>query len=488
MICSIRANDLPSITRASVLGRVHVQLSPSQRLDFQSSESQQLLRAAPNGCILSSFPITTLAQSNEMEQACVGWLNRSAETVVLAGAPELVVAVAERLPRSRVFYRLPSEMPLSDALALIASETLGQVVSGFEVSLASQGPQQFVQTCQQLRTAAKRANDEKHGYGHGFDTTLIVVPSAEDAKVLPSSTVGVLDKMGIHILINAPLGLFPATHTTAASTATTGITLEPTSSSTSSTAAATTAATAATTATTAATTTTTTNISNVGLNVISCLRTDRPDGLFATVVCDECGVALGLVYSSGESICESIQTGRGVYYSRSRNGLWRKGATSGAIQELVLISYDCDSDALRFSVRQLGAPPSFCHTGNRSCWGPAKGLRALQQVLQSRLESAPEGSYTRRLYNDEGLLRNKLLEEAQELSEATEMDHVAAEAADVVYFTMVAAVKGGASLEQIEAHLDRRTLKIKRRPGNAKPERIAAAAAELEAIRAAKKE
>ena len=51
------------------------------------------------------------------------------------------------------------------------------------------------------------------------------------------------------------------------------------------------------------------------------------------------------------------------------------------------------------------------------------------------------------------LLRNKLLEEAQELSEATETDHVAAEAADVIYFTMVAAVKGGASLEQIENHL-----------------------------------
>ena len=85
------------------------------------------------------------------------------------------------------------------------------------------------------------------------------------------------------------------------------------------------------------------------------------------------------------------------------------------------------------------------------------------------------------------MLRNKLLEEAQELSEATETDHVAAEAADVIYFTMVAAVKGGASLEQIENHLDRRTLKIKRRPGNSKPERIAAAATELEAIRSAKK-
>ena len=61
------------------------------------------------------------------------------------------------------------------------------------------------------------------------------------------------------------------------------------------------------------------------------------------------------------------------------------------------------------------------------------------------------------------------------------------EAADVMYFAMVAAVKGGADLEAIERHLNARTLKIKRRPGNSKPERIAAAAAELDAIRAKKK-
>jgi phosphoribosyl-ATP pyrophosphohydrolase/phosphoribosyl-AMP cyclohydrolase/histidinol dehydrogenase len=226
---------------------------------------------------------------------------------------------------------------------------------------------------------------------------------------------------------------------------------------------------------------------NAGVALVSCLRTDRADGLYTTVVCDECGVALGLVYSSAESVCESLRSGRGVYYSRSRKGLWRKGATSGAVQELVSVRFDCDSDALRFCVRQKGSPPSFCHTGNRSCWGPAEGLRHLQETLQSRLVTAPAGSYTKRLFDDDTLLRNKLLEEAQELSEAVEPDHVAAEAADVMYFAMVAAVKGGADLEAIERHLNARTLKIKRRPGNSKPERIAAAAAELDAIRAKKK-
>ena len=106
---------------------------------------------------------------------------------------------------------------------------------------------------------------------------------------------------------------------------------------------------------------------------------------------------------------------------------------------------------------------------------------------RERLEVKAGVSTKARLFDDDTLLRNKLLEEAQELSEAVEPDHVAAEAADVMYFAMVAAVKGGADLEAIERHLNARTLKIKRRPGNSKPECIAAAAAELDAIRAKKK-
>ena len=460
------------ITRANLLGRVLINLSPSQLNSYNTSESKQLLRTAPNGCILSSFPINTSQETDAMEAAVIGWLNNSAEVVVLEGAPALVVAVAERLPRTRVYYRLSSSSSLIEMTTLVSSSTMSNVFGGFVITVPFQNGnvEKFVQICQDLRTATKRESDQQHGYGHGYDTTLLIAPSIDDIPHLPSSIVGRLDKMGIHIIINQPIGLGEEIQKVS----------EPSSSSTTTT-------TTTTTSTTSTSTSMVSNINNIGPSFISCLRTDRPDGLYATVVCDECGVALGLVYSSQESICESIQTGRGVYYSRSRKGLWRKGETSGAIQEIVSIKYDCDSDALQFCVRQLGNPPSFCHTGNRSCWGPAKGLRALQEVLQARLESAPEGSYTRRLYNDETLLRNKLLEEAQELSEATETDHVAAEAADVIYFTMVAAVKGGASLEQIENHLDRRTLKIKRRPGNAKPERIAAAATELEAIRSAKK-
>jgi len=80
---------------------------------------------------------------------------------------------------------------------------------------------------------------------------------------------------------------------------------------------------------------------------------DRTDKLVPTVVTDERGIALGLVYSSQESLAESLKTGTGVYQSRKR-GLWYKGATSGDTQELVRISLDCDQDCLKFVVRQKG--------------------------------------------------------------------------------------------------------------------------------------
>jgi phosphoribosyl-ATP pyrophosphohydrolase/phosphoribosyl-AMP cyclohydrolase/histidinol dehydrogenase len=80
---------------------------------------------------------------------------------------------------------------------------------------------------------------------------------------------------------------------------------------------------------------------------------DREDKLIPTVVTDERGIALGLVYSSQESLAESLRTGTGVYQSRKR-GLWYKGSTSGDTQELIRISLDCDQDCLKFTVRQQG--------------------------------------------------------------------------------------------------------------------------------------
>jgi phosphoribosyl-ATP pyrophosphohydrolase/phosphoribosyl-AMP cyclohydrolase/histidinol dehydrogenase len=194
---------------------------------------------------------------------------------------------------------------------------------------------------------------------------------------------------------------------------------------------------------------------------------DRPDGLFSTLVTDERGIALGLVYSNEESVSESLRTGRGVYHSRKR-GLWYKGESSGDIQELVSISLDCDRDCLRFVVRQKGR--GFCHLATPTCFGQYTGLSKLQQTLQSRKASAPEGSYTSRLFNDPQLLRAKILEEATELCDATEKDHIAFEAADLLYFALAKCISAGVSLEDVERNLDAKSIKVKRRKGDAKPE------------------
>jgi len=201
---------------------------------------------------------------------------------------------------------------------------------------------------------------------------------------------------------------------------------------------------------------------------IACLRTDRIDGLYTTVVCDEYMKCLGLVYSNKESIRAAILEKRGIYYSRSRQSLWRKGDSSGMHQTLLQLKVDCDQDALQYIVKQHGSPASFCHTLTRTCWGEEKGFSRLQTMLQDRKANAPMGSYTKRLFDDNELLKQKLLEEVQELIEAEDTTHIAEEAADVMYFVMTRCVKAGVSIEDIEKQLDLRSLKITRRPGNAK--------------------
>jgi len=194
------------------------------------------------------------------------------------------------------------------------------------------------------------------------------------------------------------------------------------------------------------------------------LVSDRADGLWPTVVCDEHGTALGLVYSSAESLGAAIDERRGIYWSRSRGGLWRKGETSGAVQELIRIDADCDRDALRFTVRQAGS--GFCHRHTRSCWGPDDGLGALERRLIDRIANPVADSYTDRLVRDPSLLAAKLAEEADELAKATEAGDVAWETADVLYFTLTTLAARGVPLEAAIRELDRRSRSVRRRDGS----------------------
>jgi phosphoribosyl-ATP pyrophosphohydrolase len=197
------------------------------------------------------------------------------------------------------------------------------------------------------------------------------------------------------------------------------------------------------------------------------LRTDREDGLWPTVVCDPRGVALGLAYSNADSLREAVRTRSGVYWSRSRSSLWRKGESSGATQELLAIDVDCDRDALRFTVRQRGA---FCHTGSLTCFGDAAGLTALERTIVARDKDAASGSYVARLLRDDTLLDAKIREEAEELTAARSREEVTHEAADVLFFALTAMRRAGVSLEEVERELDRRALRVTRRPGDAKKE------------------
>ncbi|KAJ5167223.1 Histidine biosynthesis trifunctional protein [Penicillium canariense] len=193
--------------------------------------------------------------------------------------------------------------------------------------------------------------------------------------------------------------------------------------------------------------------------------TDQANGLYATSVTDERGSCLGVVWSSDESIAEALRTGTGVYQSRKR-GLWYKGQSSGDVQELIRIGYDCDADCLVFVVKQIGR--GFCHLGTESCFGAATGLARLQKTLLARKADAPAGSYTARLFNEPKLAEAKIMEEAEELCRATTKEEIAFEAADLLYFALTKCTAAGVTLEDIERNLDLKSLKVKRRKGDAK--------------------
>ncbi|GIW51214.1 MAG: hypothetical protein KatS3mg081_0569 [Gemmatimonadales bacterium] len=173
-----------------------------------------------------------------------------------------------------------------------------------------------------------------------------------------------------------------------------------------------------------------------------------------TVVCDESGQALGLVWSNMESLRRAVAERRGVYWSRSRNRLWYKGSTSGNVQELLRVDLDCDRDSIRFTVRQAGE--GFCHRGTWSCWDNGFGLAELEQLLIARLEARPSDSLTAKLSADPELLGAKLVEEAGELAGATGVGETVHEAADLLYFAMVALVSRGVRLADVLGELRRR--------------------------------
>jgi phosphoribosyl-ATP pyrophosphohydrolase/phosphoribosyl-AMP cyclohydrolase len=169
-------------------------------------------------------------------------------------------------------------------------------------------------------------------------------------------------------------------------------------------------------------------------------------GLVPVVVQDwRTGEVLTLAYANAEAVARTRDTGELHLWSRSRDELWRKGATSGNVQRVRALRLDCDGDALLALVEPAGPA---CHTGARTCFhngeleppAPHEALPALERTLDDRARERPEGSYTVALLDDPARIGEKVMEEAEEVARAAREEtdeRVDSEAADVLYHLLV---------------------------------------------------
>ncbi len=184
------------------------------------------------------------------------------------------------------------------------------------------------------------------------------------------------------------------------------------------------------------------------------------------------GEVLTLAYMNEESLLLTLETREIHLYSRSRREIWHKGASSGNVQRVRQIRYDCDGDALVALVDPAGPA---CHTGERSCFYrdlegsadpgvdapgvvgeptllPYEALSTLERTLVIRQRKRPEGSYTVELLEDSKLAGDKVREEAAEVVKAVNSEseeRVAEEGADVVYHLAVLLLSRGVSMAEV---------------------------------------
>ena len=181
----------------------------------------------------------------------------------------------------------------------------------------------------------------------------------------------------------------------------------------------------------------------------------RPDfsrGPLPTIAQDAGGQVLMLAWSTAASLRQALGARRGVYWSRSRQALWRKGETSGHRQRLLGARYDCDADTLLFTVEQEGPA---CHTGRPTCFGPGTrfDLGTLRSIIASRRGADPGRSYSARLLADRDLVRAKLREEAEEVCAAAGRRDLVWELADLLYHATALMQAEGIDLSEVEAEL-----------------------------------
>lgn len=183
------------------------------------------------------------------------------------------------------------------------------------------------------------------------------------------------------------------------------------------------------------------------------------------------GTVLMMAWMNADALQKTMDTGDVWYWSRSRQELWHKGATSGHIQKVRGLRYDCDSDALLVTIEQIG--DVACHTGERSCFHriensegtqvlppPADTLSQVFSVIRARKQSPQPGSYTNKLFEGgDNKILQKIGEEAVEVVMACkddEPDEIAGEVADLLYHTLVAIAHHDVDLNDVYRKLQSR--------------------------------
>ena len=168
---------------------------------------------------------------------------------------------------------------------------------------------------------------------------------------------------------------------------------------------------------------------------------------------------LTLAYMNAETLALTIAEGRTVFWSRSRQEIWRKGETSGNVQRVVSITADCDADALVVEVVKSGPA---CHTGAESCFFNPVYVsdelkqftwKGLYELIEGRKTNPKEGSYTTYLF-DKGL--EKILKKVIIAGSKRDKEETVYEISDLAYHVMVLMIELGISVEDITKELEKR--------------------------------
>ena len=172
------------------------------------------------------------------------------------------------------------------------------------------------------------------------------------------------------------------------------------------------------------------------------------------------GQVLMTGYTNREALYETFKREKLCFHSRTRNTLWMKGESSGNTLALIRLRADCDRDAILATVEPAGP---VCHTGAWSCFSTGRRFtwEYLQKIIADRFRNPVPGSYTATL--DDKLVREKVMEEAEELCTAKTREETVWEAADLLYFATALMTRTGVDVGEVLAELERRHLLQQRR-------------------------